>query len=125
MSTSLFLPNLDLTSSIISLASDFTSLSSELKKKSGGFMKATKATAAVMTGGLSLAAEAAVKVALKPEDRIFKFEDLRSYEILMDDESVTKGGLGMAAAGGLLFGAAGGIAGSVMGKKKQRKLLNS
>lgn len=96
---------------------------SELKKKSGGFMKATKATAAVMTGGLSLAAEAAVKVALKPDDQIFKFDELRSYEILMDDESITKGGLGMAAAGGLLFGAAGGIAGSVMGKKKTKKVV--
>lgn len=96
---------------------------SEIKKKSGGLKKATKATAALMTCGMSLAAEAVVNVATKPEDQIFRFSDLISYEIIMDDEEITNVGLGRAAASGLIFGAAGGIAGAIAGKKKTKKAV--
>ena len=44
-------------------------------------------------------------------------------EIIEDGESVSKGGIGSAAAGGLLFGGAGAVVGSVTGKK-QKAMVN-
>lgn len=55
---------------------------------------------------------------------IFKYEDIISYELLEDGESITKGGLGGAVVGGALFGGAGAIAGSVTGKKKTKMEIN-
>lgn len=55
---------------------------------------------------------------------IFKYEDIISYELIEDGECITKGGLGGAVVGGALFGGAGVIAGSILGKKKQKKEIN-
>lgn len=45
------------------------------------------------------------------------FKDIIGVEIKSDEVTVTKAGLGMPLAGGLLFGGAGAITGSILGKK--------
>lgn len=54
----------------------------------------------------------------KPMGSIFSFDEIEEYELDEDGESVTKGGLGRAAAGGLLFGGVGAVVGGVTGSKK-------
>ncbi|QIB68619.1 SHOCT domain-containing protein [Aminipila butyrica] len=56
---------------------------------------------------------------------VYKFDDIVNFELLEDGESVTKGGLGMAAIGGLVYGGVGAIVGSVVGKKKTKSSVNS
>lgn len=51
---------------------------------------------------------------------MFNYDDLVSFELLEDSESVASGGLGRAFAGGILFGGAGAIVAGVIGKKKQK-----
>lgn len=53
------------------------------------------------------------------------FDEVLNYELLEDGNSVTSGGLGAAAAGGLLFGGAGAIVGSVAGKKRTKREITS
>ncbi len=54
----------------------------------------------------------------KPMAEIFSFDDVEEYELDEDGESITKGGLGRAAAGGLLLGEVGAVVGGVTGGKK-------
>ena len=56
---------------------------------------------------------------------IFTYDNLLSFELLEDGQSITKGGLGRAVAGGLLFGGVGAIVGSVTGGKKSKGVCNS
>lgn len=56
---------------------------------------------------------------------IFSYDNLLSFELLEDGESITKGGLGRAVAGGLLFGGVGAIVGGVTGGKKTRGVCTS
>lgn len=56
---------------------------------------------------------------------VYKYSELLSFELLEDGESITKGGLGRAVAGGLLFGGAGAIVGGVTGKKKTKGICTS
>lgn len=42
---------------------------------------------------------------------VFKYEEILSYELLEDGESINKGGLGKALVGGAVFGVAGAVAG--------------
>ena len=56
---------------------------------------------------------------------IFDYSNLLDYELLEDGESITKGGIGRAAAGGLLFGGVGAIVGGVTGKKKTKSVCDS
>jgi len=56
---------------------------------------------------------------------IFSYENLLSFELLEDGQSITKGGLGRAVAGGLLFGGVGAIVGGVTGGKKTKSICNS
>jgi len=48
---------------------------------------------------------------------MFEFSNLLDCELLEDEVSIVKGGAGSAIAGGLLFGGAGAVAGSVLGKR--------
>ena len=57
--------------------------------------------------------------------KIYKFSDIVSYDLLIDDESQTKGGTGRAVAGGILFGGAGAVLGGVTGKRTTKKVINS
>lgn len=88
-------------------------------KKQGGALG--KATLAMMTGGLSLAAEAA----MKPADYIVPFSEIRGYSVIQDDEEIQGGTLGAAAVGGLLLGGVGAIVGAAGGKRKQKKVVNT
>lgn len=56
---------------------------------------------------------------------IFDYSNLLNYELIEDGESVTKGGVGRAVAGGLLFGGVGAIVGGITGKKKTKGVCNS
>ncbi len=55
----------------------------------------------------------------------FEFNNLLSFELLEDGSTITKGGLGRAVAGGLLFGGVGAIVGGVTGSKKAKNICNS
>jgi len=96
-----------------------------LKEKSSGLAKTGKVLAAVSTAGASIVADKAISAAMQPSDRIFSFNELVDYELLEDDSAITKGGLGMAAAGGALFGGFGAVAGAGVGKKKTKKAVES
>lgn len=48
---------------------------------------------------------------------IYSYNDIIAYELLEDGSTLMKGGLGHAIAGGVLFGGAGAVVGSVIGKK--------
>lgn len=56
---------------------------------------------------------------------VYKYEDILGYELLEDGETVTKGGLGRAVVGGLLFGGLGAIVGGVTGGKRGKSICNS
>ena len=56
---------------------------------------------------------------------LFRFENLLSFELLEDGESVTKGGIGRAVAGGILLGGVGAIIGGVTGGKKTKSVCTS
>lgn len=92
-----------------------------IPKTSGAMMKTGKALAAVYTLGTSVAIEHAIK----PEDRVFHFEEIRGLELIEDDSRVVGGGVGMALAGGAFFGGAGAIAGSLVGGKKTKKTVDN
>lgn len=53
------------------------------------------------------------------------FDEIVSYELIEDGETVTSGGLGRAAAGALLLGGVGAVVGGVTGKKKSKQVCNS
>ncbi|MBR1973017.1 MAG: SHOCT domain-containing protein [Oscillospiraceae bacterium] len=51
----------------------------------------------------------------------YSYEDLVDFELLEDGSSITKGGLGRAVVGGMLFGHTGAVVGSITGKKKTKQ----
>lgn len=53
-------------------------------------------------------------------DIIFRYDEIISFELLEDGDVVSKGGLGNAVVGGMLFGGVGAIVGGVTGKKKSK-----
>lgn len=56
--------------------------------------------------------------------KIYNYSDIISYELLEDGSAVTKGGVGRAIAGGILFGGIGAIVGGTTGKKKTKNICN-
>jgi hypothetical protein len=56
---------------------------------------------------------------------VYNFCDIIDIELLEDGESIVKGGLGRAVAGGLLFGGIGAVVGGVTGKRKTKGICNS
>lgn len=55
----------------------------------------------------------------------FNFNELVNFELNIDGESITSGGLGRAVAGGMLFGGIGAVVGSVTGGKKSKSTVNN
>lgn len=55
---------------------------------------------------------------------VFKYEDVISYELLEDGESITSGGLGRALVGGVLLGGTGAVVGGITGRKKTKREIN-
>lgn len=58
-------------------------------------------------------------------NELFLYENLLSFELLEDGQSIAKGGLGRAVVGGLLFGGVGAIVGGITGGKKTKGICNS
>lgn len=56
---------------------------------------------------------------------IYKFDEIIDYEVLEDGDTITKGGIGSAIAGGALFGGAGAVVGGIAGKKKSKTVMKS
>lgn len=63
--------------------------------------------------------------AFKVGEDVFTYDNLLSFELMEDGESVTKGGLGRAVAGGLLFGGVGAVVGGITGGKKSKGICKS
>lgn len=57
--------------------------------------------------------------------KIHSYDEVLDYELLEDGNSVAKGGLGRAVAGGVLFGGVGAVVGGVTGKKKSKSTCTS
>lgn len=56
---------------------------------------------------------------------LYRFDEIVDYEFTEDGEVVTKGGLGNAVAGGLLFGVAGAVIGGITSKRTSKKEISS
>lgn len=56
---------------------------------------------------------------------VYSYDDVVDYELLEDGNSIAKGGIGGAVAGGLLFGGVGAIVGGTTGKKKTKSTCTS
>lgn len=56
---------------------------------------------------------------------LLSFDEIVDYELSEDGNTVTKGGLGRVAAGGLLFGGVGAIVGGATGRKKSKTIIKS
>ncbi|MTB64117.1 zinc ribbon domain-containing protein [Streptococcus sp. zg-86] len=99
---------------------------SKMQKSSivGGTAKAVaKTTLAIGTGGLSLVPGFLKKD--KNDTDWYKFEDLVSYDLMINNQAVVSGGVGQALIGGALFGGFGAIAGGITGTRKTTtKILN-
>ncbi|HEL2532931.1 TPA: zinc ribbon domain-containing protein [Streptococcus suis] len=55
----------------------------------------------------------------------YSFDNLISYDLMINDQAVVSGGVGQALVGGALFGGVGAIAGGITGKRKTTtKILN-
>ncbi|EFE45527.1 hypothetical protein HMPREF0863_02448 [Erysipelotrichaceae bacterium 5_2_54FAA] len=97
----------------------FNNASSNIKKNNA--MKLLgKGVLAMYTLGASIA----VEMALKPGDIIFRYDEIRDYDLLENDVSVESGGLGRAIAGDVLAGPVGGLFGSLTAKRKTRKSID-
>ncbi|HIT41926.1 MAG TPA: SHOCT domain-containing protein [Candidatus Caccovicinus merdipullorum] len=54
---------------------------------------------------------------------VFSFDDLVSYEVIENGDTVSKGGLGSAIVGGALFGGVGAVVGGITGGKKSKSII--
>lgn len=54
-----------------------------------------------------------------------KYNQIVSFELIEDGETITKGGLGAAIVGHAMFGMGGAVVGSIIGKKKTKPICNS
>lgn len=57
----------------------------------------------------------------KKIDNVYKYSDITSFELIEDDDVVTKGGFGAAIIGDVLFGSTGAIIGGLNSQKKSKR----
>lgn len=90
----------------------------------GGTAKVVgKTTLAIGTGGLSLIPSLIKKD--KNDTGWYSFEDLVSYELIINNQAVVSGGVGQALVAGAMFGPIGAVAGGIVSKRKSTsKILN-
>ena len=90
----------------------------------GGTAKVVgKTTLALGTGGLYLIPSLIKKD--KNNTGWYSFEDLVSYELIVNDQTVVSGGVGQALVAGAMFGPIGAVAGGIVSKRKSTsKILN-
>lgn len=97
------------------------------KAKGGSVLGSTakfigKATLATSTAGLSLLIPNKKD---KNDTAWYSFEDLVSYDLIINDQAVVSGGVGQALIAGAVFGGLGAIAGGIVAKRKtSTKILN-
>lgn len=78
---------------------------------------------ASLTGGLSLVSSMVKKD--KNDTDWYSFEDLVSYDLIINDQAVVSGGVGQALVAGAVFGGLGAIAGGITAKRRTTtKILN-
>lgn len=83
----------------------------------GGAIKGSvKAGLAMGTMGLSLIPSLVKKD--KNDTDWYSFEDLVSYELIINNQTVVSGGVGQALIAGAMFGAIGAVAGGIVAKRK-------
>lgn len=58
------------------------------------------------------------------QNSIVSYEDIVSFEVMEDGETISSGGLGRALVGGVLFGGAGAVVGAVTAKRKKKYCNN-
>lgn len=93
------------------------------KGSSGMVAGAVKVGLAMGTGGLSLIPSLIKKD--KNDTDWYSFEDLVSYELIINNQAVVSGGVGQALIAGAMFGPIGAVAGGVVSKRKTTsKILN-
>lgn len=93
------------------------------KGSSGMVAGAVKVGLAMGTGGLSLIPSLIKKD--KNDTGWYSFEDLVSYELIINDQAVVSGGVGQALVAGAMFGPIGAVAGGIVSKRKSTsKILN-
>ena len=93
------------------------------KGSSGMVAGAVKVGLAMGTGGLSLIPSLIKKD--KNDTGWYSFEDLVSYELIINNQAVVSGGVGQALIAGAMFGAIGAVAGGIVSKRKSTtKILN-
>lgn len=61
----------------------------------------------------------------KTQQDLYYYNQIVDFELLEDGESITKGGLGRAVVGDLLFGVGGAIVGAITGAKKTKSICKS
>jgi len=57
--------------------------------------------------------------------KVYNCDDIIEYELMEDGNTVTSGGLGRAAVGGVLLGGVGAIVGGVTGKKRSKSVIEN
>lgn len=86
------------------------------KGSSGMVAGAVKVGLAMGTGGLSLIPSLIKKD--KNDTGWYSFEDLVSYELIVNNQTVVSGGVGQALVAGAMFGPIGAVAGGIVSKRK-------
>ena len=86
------------------------------KGSSGLVGGAVKVGLAMGTGGLSLIPSLIKKD--KNDTDWYSFEDLVSYELIVNNQTVVSGGVGQALVAGAMFGPIGAVAGGIVSKRK-------
>ena len=86
------------------------------KGSSGMVAGAVKVGLAMGTGGLSLIPSLIKKD--KNDTDWYSFEDLVSYELIVNNQTVVSGGVGQALVAGAMFGPIGAVAGGIVSKRK-------
>lgn len=61
----------------------------------------------------------------KKAPNIYRYDDIIDYELLEDGETIIKGGIGSAIAGGILFGGSHSLVGGITVGNKSKKSINS
>lgn len=56
---------------------------------------------------------------------LFRFDEIIDFELSEDGDTITKGGIGRAVAGGILLGGVGAVVGGITGKKKTKTEIRS
>ncbi|MGV8905796.1 MAG: SHOCT domain-containing protein [Acetobacterium sp.] len=56
---------------------------------------------------------------------VYNYADIIDFELIENEESISKGGLGRAVAGGILFGGVGAVVGGVTGGKKSKAICSN